>query len=172
MQDLRELSIKEAFRNLSTERQRVLLEELVIEAGQTEIKMIFESEEKARLFEFARKQWPLMSTKFFNQICERWNFLCEKSYGDDNISCCDVGDLFLHAKTLDGNKSYQDYPFHFDENRRKFFYEDVFKECKWEFMFIGALFPGNEWCTNYLIKDLMELSDEEYIAKMKEFYFI
>lgn len=172
MQDLRELSIKEAFRNLSAERQRVLLEELVFEAGQTEIKINFESEEKARLYEFARKQWPFMSIKFFDRICERWDFLCKKSYGDHNISCCDVGDLFLHAKSLDDNNFYQDYPFKNDEIRRKFFYEDVLKECKWELMFIGALFPNNEWCTNYAIKDLMELSDEDYITKMKEFYFM
>ena len=39
-------------------------------------------------------------------------------------------------------------------------------------MYIVVLFPGQELTTNYLIKDLMELSDEEFIAKMKEYKYI
>lgn len=171
MQDLRELAIIEAFGNLSSERKRVLLEQLIAEAGQTEIKMAFDTEEKATLFEFARKQWPLMSTKFFYRLCERWDFLCKNSYGNCYLSCAEIGDFYLQAKPMKDN-GYADFPFENDAHRKRVFYQDVPKECKWEYMFISVVFPGHELCTNYLIKDLMELPEEDYIAKMKEFGFM
>lgn len=171
MNDLKEFSIIETFRGLTPERQRLLLEKLVVEAKQTSVLMKFDNEKHAKLYEFARKQWPLMSTEFFNQLCARWEFLYNNSYGNNNISCCDVGDIYLQACSL-GTDDYSEYPFETEQEKFEVFYHQIFDECKWKYMYITVLIPGQKLTTSYLIKDLMELSDEEFIAKMKEYKYI
>lgn len=166
---LKEVTIIETFRSLEPERQRYLLEQLVRETKLTSVTMKFEKEEHERLHKFASKQWPMMSLEFFQQIRDRWEFLCTKSYGNEMISSAEIGDLYLQSKRFD-DPSYDDFPF--GNMRGEFFYKEVFENCNWDHMYISMLFPGNVWCTNYLIRDLMELSEEDYITKMEEYGFI
>lgn len=174
--ELKEFAIIETFRGLDADRQRSVLEKLLMETKLTSVTIKFKNEDEKRMYEFAKKQWPLMSTDFFNRFMERWETLCDKSYGNDNISCCDIGDLYLQAKSW-GTDDYSCFPF--DNNFYKkieFFYREVPEECSWEYMFISVLKYEDNSITNYVvnypIKDLMELSEEKYVAKMKEFdYF-
>ncbi len=172
MQDLKEFTILETFRTLDPDRQRALLEQLVVETKLASITVKFEKPEHERFWEFLRKQWPKMSLEFFRESLRRWEILQEKSYGNDNISCCDVGDLYLQAESWEGKYKgarYDEFPIH---DRVTFFYDEVLKECKWEYMWICKLEQGDELSTNYRIKDLMELTVEEFEQKMKEFKFL
>lgn len=169
MQDLKEFTILETFRGLDPDRQRALLEQLIFEAKRVSVTIKFQQPHHEKFYEFVRKQWPLMSLEFFHETMRRWEILREKSYGNDNISCCDMGDLYLQAETWEG-KSYSEYPFVGDKT--KFFYNDVLKECEWRHMWICKLEQGDEYSTNYRIIDLMELNAEEFEQKMKEFKFL
>ena len=169
MDQLKEIAIVETFRGLSEEQQKSLLQKLIAEAKLTCMMMKFKSDEDRRLYNFAREQWLVMSLDFFERVRNRWQFLCQRSYGNNVISCADIGDLYLQAEAFPNN-GYRDFPFK-DANRMKFFYHEVFKECKWEYMYISVILNGN-FCINYLIKNLMELSDENYVAKMIEYKFM
>lgn len=179
MEQLKEAMIIETFKGLSADRQRYVLEQLIIETKQTSVTITFETPEQERLYEFARKQWPLMSIDFFKQLCVRWEFLCMNSYGNNETSTCDVGDLYLQSEpfTVTKGYGYSEQPFAkiMDEatlfQRKYFFYTEIFNHCKWEYMFITMLFPGDEWSKNYSIALLMELPEAEYICKMKEYKY-
>ena len=168
--DLKEFAIIETFRGLEPDRQRYILEKLLHETKQTSITMKFKNKEQEELYKFASRQWPLMSQEFFNQICERWEFLCRESYGDHLTGTVEIGDLYLKSKSFEDDY-YEETPFS-PYVRNYFFYAEVFNECDWKYMYITTLFPGKEWCENYLIKDLMELPQEDYIEKMKEYGYL
>ncbi len=162
--------ILETFKTLSSEEQKILLEKLVYEAGQMSSTIKIEDVKHLKLYDFAKKQWPLMSIQFFNELLRRWEILHVKSYGDCVTSCAEIGDVYLKSKSFD-NKSYDEWPFE-DNLRMYFFYNKIFEDCSWSHMYISKLNPEAEWADHFSIKTLMELPIEEFNLKMEEYGFL
>lgn len=165
MENLKECAIVETFRGLDDERKRLLLKTLIKEANVVSETINFENEFHQRFYEFLRKCWPEMSLTFFYESLRRWMYLKEYSRGDRFISRS-VGDFFIQAKkSLHKQDNFA--PFLSERQKCQIFNEDVFVECKWEFIYITKGYRAS----NYLVKDLMELSIEDFNQKMNEYGF-
>jgi hypothetical protein len=166
---LKELTIREVFGTLTHEHQLRLLEQLLRDTDKINIEIQFELPYKKTLYNFCCKRWKQMSIKFFNRFLIRWQFLMDKSIGNESISCAEIGDLYLQAYKFDLDEAF--YPF-LSNDKTRFFWEDIPTECNWQYMFISKKEPEDKWCTNFLISDLMELDEPEYEAKLKEYKFV
>jgi hypothetical protein len=170
MESLKEFTIVETFKSLDSERQRVLLETLTKEANLASVVVEFSDKNQSVFYEFMRKEWPRMSLTFFHESYRRWDFLKRKAYGGEAISCADVGDFYIYAKSL--SEDYSDIPFSSENSKSAYFNVRVPTKCDWRFIFITMLKPGDKWSTNYSVKDLMELDTETFHTKMIEYGFI
>ncbi len=165
---LRAYAIIESFRHLDAEEKRTVLKALLEQTDEIEVSRVFLNDSHKVFFEFARKQWPQISATFFFKILHRWEILKTKSYGNSVIGGTKTGDLFLQSASWQ-NDNYCDYRI-LDKERDSFFFGKICRECVWKEMYICQL-RGNV-CQLYPIVNLMELNEEQFELKMKEYGYI
>lgn len=160
----------ETFITLDDESQKRLIEKMLRVVNKTSLSVEFESENERVMHKFMLKRWPYMSISFFQRSLKRWDILKNTSYGGANISSCEVGDLYLHAKPW-RDHGYRDHPFKTDDHRNLYFYNIIPNEGNWDEMYISRLVGDDLPPEHIFITTLLELQDDLFEHTLKEFHF-
>lgn len=165
MKTLQEAAILSIFDGLTDERKRVVLEDMIRMTKLVNYEPIFECKYDELLYQFVRKQWPLVSTSFFEHFKKVWTFLRKHSTGGRYIGCAEIGDVNLQA--VETPPDYQCHKFHSKEEKDYFFRVKAPQEADWREAHV-CHYPDGYW-EGFLISDLMELTLQECDAKLQEY---
>lgn len=169
--NLQQLGILQVFKSLSLQERREMIPILL------DGSLLFECNHYNKLNDIQQKFYIFIKDhipniekyEVFNMVYNRWLFIAEHSIGDQIISVCEMGDVYLYSEKFncdDNHYKYPEYLFEHDESRSYFFQREIPSIAKFELIYLVYYNEITYEPDNILLKDIILLPVDEFKNKL------